>query len=257
MRKTQETYWATFAGNLSFMLQRYNITQKTLADDLYLSQANISQYIHQQSRPSVDNLFKICGYFGITMDNLFQIVLDEQNYTEYVRQTLPTRQNMTNNDITNARFANKKFFCYYFNSSTLKEPSLREGTLHTGDITNTSFIEVNAELSKYQYTGKLLLNSASYIYIYAECIQRQERCFVSLNKPVSYKPYVGGLGLSISNSTGKKIAPCFRKIIISTRRMMPEDKNDLIQMLRIECTGHAVHLDEDDEYRVYKLIKRE
>lgn len=67
---SEQAWIDTFAGNLLDMMKEYGYTQRTLADDLGVSESTISRYINKQMVPSIFMIINISYLFGCTIDDL-------------------------------------------------------------------------------------------------------------------------------------------------------------------------------------------
>ena len=60
----------TFAENLKMLRENSKLTQQQLADALHTTQRKISYWESCKIEPDLENLWKICDYFDISIDEL-------------------------------------------------------------------------------------------------------------------------------------------------------------------------------------------
>lgn len=60
----------TFAENLKMLRENSKLTQQQLADALHTTQRKISYWESGKIEPDLENLWKICDYFDISIDEL-------------------------------------------------------------------------------------------------------------------------------------------------------------------------------------------
>lgn len=59
-----------FNTNLKYLLKLLRVRQETLASFVGVRSTTISNYVNKVSSPAVDDLAKICQYFGVSVDSL-------------------------------------------------------------------------------------------------------------------------------------------------------------------------------------------
>ncbi len=60
----------TFAENLKMLRENSKLTQQQLADALHTTQRKVSYWESGKIEPDLENLWKICDYFDISIDEL-------------------------------------------------------------------------------------------------------------------------------------------------------------------------------------------
>ena len=60
----------TFAENLKMLRESSKLTQQQLADALHTTQRKVSYWESGKIEPDLENLWKICDYFDISIDEL-------------------------------------------------------------------------------------------------------------------------------------------------------------------------------------------
>ncbi len=70
---------AVFSKNLANYLNIHNVSRKELGDYLGVSQMAISKWINEHNYPDIEIIIKICEYFKITLNDLF----DFNNQSEF------------------------------------------------------------------------------------------------------------------------------------------------------------------------------
>lgn len=60
----------TFAENLKMLRENSKLTQQQLADALHTTQRKVSYRESGKIEPDLENLWKICDYFDISIDEL-------------------------------------------------------------------------------------------------------------------------------------------------------------------------------------------
>ena len=59
-----------FAANVRALREEANLTQKELADRMGTTQRKVSYWESGKIEPDLENLWKICDYFDISIDEL-------------------------------------------------------------------------------------------------------------------------------------------------------------------------------------------
>lgn len=59
-----------FAENLKMLRENSKLTQQQLADALHTTQRKVSYWESGKIEPDLENLWKICDYFDISIDEL-------------------------------------------------------------------------------------------------------------------------------------------------------------------------------------------
>lgn len=60
--------YGIFRQNLNQLLKSRGMEQKALAEAIDVTTATISRYAHQDKEPTLDYLYRIANYFGVTLD---------------------------------------------------------------------------------------------------------------------------------------------------------------------------------------------
>ena len=60
----------TFAENLKMLRENSKLTQQQLADALHTTQRKVSYWESGKIEPDLENLWKICDYFDISIEEL-------------------------------------------------------------------------------------------------------------------------------------------------------------------------------------------
>lgn len=75
------------AKNILYILKRYHLTQKELAKMLGISNTTISTYINGKVAPSLSVLFGVSEQFGISIDCLINVDMENANQTDIASLT--------------------------------------------------------------------------------------------------------------------------------------------------------------------------
>ena len=70
MKGAPHTMDRTFPQTLSHLRKERNISQRTAAADLHISQALLSHYENGAREPGLDFVCRACDYYGVTADYL-------------------------------------------------------------------------------------------------------------------------------------------------------------------------------------------
>lgn len=158
------------------------------------------------------------------------------------------------------RYENLTLYCYYYSGEA--EYNIREGVLALDQREgNTgSFVAGILKTNSQEYICKLVVEHPMYIYIFGENRINPERTFIVLHEPKyskQNKPYVGGVGLCVSEGSSKE--PYMQKILLSSIQLSIEKQKDSIkQFLSLEQTdfiGFSLSIDEDK--RFYEFFKKQ
>ncbi len=69
---------SNIASNLKFLRKKHNLTQQQFADIMEIKRASVGAYEEDRADPKYDLLKKIADYYGLSMDELANDVIDEK-----------------------------------------------------------------------------------------------------------------------------------------------------------------------------------
>jgi DNA-binding XRE family transcriptional regulator len=285
MDNDNHPYILKFANNLKFLRKIKDVSQRELSLQLRVSQATISQYESGKLNPELQIIFDICKYFRIKIDDILEKNLNIVNFREFIYdmsfyQDGSEEQNYQ--DISFAyyiqamkRFSNNIYYFYWYDTGEDESDIIRRGTLEISDMKNSQYINVKADFGR-PYSGTLIFYPPKYMYIDLNNVDRGEKCLIIFEYHHSSKfdKYIGGLGCTLSISTGFDIKPCFQNVLISEIEItgnelaklksilnMKVGKMDMLEFssnIKIEngeIRVNKLYFDSELDKRIYQEIK--
>ena len=259
-----------FSRNLKQLRTSRKVTQKQLAENIGVQASSICNYENEKenekensSLPSLGNLIFISQYFGIDIDSLLFDSFEEFG-SEEIDLNKSGMRCIDFGSPEYQKFLDQKYFMYFYNTSSAYSSEINFSTFevyqnkerHRYDISMT--IKNMHKESIKQYSGNLILTSR-HIYLYFRGMDHYERSLAILHYPNgAANPYIGGLGLIISISSGKRKDPCMQKMFIINNEIkdLEKYKNELFSLLDLSNSNQVIRMDEDLDDKAFRLIKR-
>lgn len=265
--------------NLSALIKKKKITQKTLANITGVSESTVSEYVKGKKVPPVEFLVNIKMKFGISVDDF---VMTESNLFE-IPDSVDIRDSKSDSGIINK--IKGSYFVYYFDTSNYKgrddnspSDSLVYGVLKIFDSSASSsgvgciavlgFKNItSAEKAKYDIDNLSeninifdFIKEQNYPNIYSGSLElTNKHAFISLSDDNKDKAliifhrvsstkndYIGGIGTINSVSKGREPMPVVQYIGISEKaiRLSEEEihHNLLLDLPKFKATNEAEEL---------------
>lgn len=250
-----------FALNLKFLRKKHKITQDVLSYEVGVGQSVISDYERERAIPSLETALRISEYFDIGLGEMLDCDLN----TFKGRPKQSAEQAMHGAKYRSfvgglRRYENLILYCYYYSGEA--EYNIREGvlTLDRREGITGSFVAGILKTNSQEYICKLVVEHPLYIYIFGENRINPERTFIVLHEPKysqQNKPYVGGVGLCVSEGSSKE--PYMQKILLSSIQLSIETQKDSIkQFLSLDQTDLiGFSLNKEDDKLFYKFFKNQ
>lgn len=255
--------------NIRYLRKKRGYSQIQLAQKLGVAKSTISSYESHSTDtlPSVFKLKNIARYLGVTIDEIVTYDLEERDKKEEknrenISKSLLTITNntLTFNNPVYEKFLNHNYWVYFLKTD-------KNDTLHISYA--DMFIEQNKIKERYDinfninrdkhYNGIFVLTYTQ-IYIYLQGKYHYERALMIFNNPQNgyNKPYIGGLGVISSVSSGSERNPCIQKILITNIEISKNEyKNGLTSLLSFSSkTNDIVKIDDEIEKQAYRFIKK-
>ena len=257
------------ASNIKYLRKKHNLTQPNLADILDVSPGTISDYELDKRLITFRALMNLSNYFDISIDYLLAIELNDENLSKHTRSHQTGEAEKTirilAEDQTLIRFADKIFYCYYYETDVRsyndgKEHNLFEGEIWTDKTNGTGTLDVIARFGssdEYNYEGKLTYNGFR-MYISLINPKRNESCLLAIPCIPSEKSYIGGAGGILSVSRGSDPMPCYQHIIVSSVKLNSGDipKDVIDEVLKIDNRTLHCYFNSDLDVKIYRHIQK-
>lgn len=244
------------AANIYFLRNFHNLSEQNLADILNIEKNTVSSYENNRIKPSITILNKLSIIFGISINTIIDCDLtnmfNSENKLNKAEHPDATWSSTSFSDPEYKKFINNRYFIYYFDSHTSEDITVNKEdiTINKMDIKfirnfEKQIYEAYAQInnSVKTYTGTLVLTRTYHAYIYLRGMNHYERVLITFQFPDNgpAKPYIGGIGLISSISSGEFKYPCAQKTLISYIDInMKKYNNDINSFLALNENNNGI-----------------
>jgi transcriptional regulator with XRE-family HTH domain len=252
--------------NLRYLREKRGFSLERLATKLKITKSALCSYEHGNACPSIFILRDIAYQFEVSIDDIINHNLVEKEKEKDQLETVFSRSISNDSclpfgDRIYNKFINQKYWLYFLTRSSDKPLGINQSEMIIRPNMHEKVYEVKWEIdnSEKKYVGNLVLTYA-HIYIYLRGIEHYERAIIILNNPQNSisKPYIGGIGIFSSITSGWEKNPCMQKIIISYTSI--PTNNELMDKLCSQLSfpsdaSWMIKISHDSDYETYKFIK--
>ncbi len=265
-----------FSENLENLIVNNNISQRTLAETLGVSNTAISRYLKKENEPSSSLLLCLKEKFDIDIDDFLTKKVEFKNRD--IKEDISFSEKYDEKFIGN-------YLIYYYNNTfykgkvdylaynTLKYGVLsifknREGNTEVGlnlfksrteaenyktGLDSMDFEEIETEFSKPEtYRGTIEFNFTQIFITFSNEIQN-DKALLILNNPPTERNYIGGLGTINSVSKGREMAPCVQFVLIS-KYILKKSEGELYSLLGLKVSDINVKNEAEQLLKLFKNL---
>lgn len=227
-----EEIYRRFGKNVLYLRQKNNISQKTLAEKINISQPLLSQYENGRRRPSLETIECISKALEVS---LLEIMFEELGEAE---ENISTVRSLTSSSDQINCCAAHNYYCYFIKEQSDGNSSVK-ANIHSfaaeiGVPEGTHKAKVSVVFPKAVYRGTLEMDES---YAYLLCNDKKKDFFLLLTFYYYRKStthYQGGLGLL--QRIDYNNLPVAQYCIISPREiknLSEAVRNEMLKLLKI------------------------
>lgn len=267
-----------FGINLENLLKKNEISQRTLAETLGVSNTAISRYVKGENEPSASLLIELKEKYNINIDDFLTKKIDYFN-VKTKNATISFKSDYIDKFIGN-------YLIYYYNTSFYKGrvDSLAYNTLKYGvlsiyknsqnkvvanmilfnsrtdaedyksnlDLMTNLEIEQSFKSKDDVYVGNVEFNFTQ-IFISITNVDHNDKGLIILNNPPTDKNYIGGIGTINSVSRARELMPCVQFIIIS-KYILNKSEGELYSLLGLDISDISVKNETEQLINLFKNL---
>lgn len=266
-----------FSENLENLIIKNNISQRSLAENLGVSNTAISRYLKKENEPSSTFLLNLKEKYNINIDDFLTKKIDFYD-----------KQRQENSISFSGNYFEKflgNYLLYYYNNTFYKGKvdSLAYNTLKYGVLSIYKNEENNAEVGLNLFKSrteaenyKTRLDTMEYADIAKEFLKpdiykgtisynftqifitisngiENDKALIILNNPPSERNYIGGLGTINSISKAREMAPCVQFVLIS-KYILKKSEGELYSLLGLKVSDINVKNETEQLLKLFKNL---
>lgn len=232
------------AQNLKSIRKKYDISLQKLASQVGVAKSTLSNFENKRTTPSVEVLYNICGYFQINMSVFVSEYLNENDI--FIQDSFDKSENVKNMFLMYNKYIGT-FIVYYFKTENQITTAKMVIKNHKNRLMADAFFDSKAFEGHLSIVGR-------HTYISLTGTTHLEKVLIILHDPPSLTPYIGGLGIMDSVSSGRIQNPCSKKILLSKKEL--PDIDEVKSLLSID-DQYIVNITESCDDKIYHLIKQQ